>query len=81
MKVDAELLLRKLGWAQVGDLLTDPFGDYRITLADDLWRLEKFDDSDNGDGIAEPRWLDTDEGETLQELKAVLRSIGHGITK
>ncbi len=87
MRTEIQSYLVGLGWVEGtglyridGVTLTDPHGDYQVTFeGDDLWRLAKFDDSDNSDGVAEARWLNVDEGETLRELKLCLRSIGYGI--
>lgn len=69
--------LLPLGWKQDSDYfgattVTDPHGDYQVMFADGLWELSRFDDSDNDEGVATARWLNDDEGGSVEELRFAL---------
>lgn len=69
--------LLPLGWKQDSDYfgnttVTDPHGDYQVTFDDNFWELSRFDDSDNDEGVATARWLNDDEGGSVEELRFAL---------
>src|SRR4029079_1372432 len=66
------------GWTRedYGCTYVDRDNDRQVDLSEDngyKWELRYFSDSDNADGVATAHWIDATAGDTLAELRHVLK--------
>ena len=69
-------LVKANGWKRYESGYLDESGDRYLDLSGDsgyAWELKFFSDSDNADGIAAAHWIEATAGDTIAELRHVLK--------